>query len=217
MKKITALSFFFLFIILASQVAAQTDSTNSATTAPSRKESFKTRMDAKEQKMEDKAASREAKVAARLDAAKLRVCKAKQAGITRRSKNANQRAERMIGVFDKIAARVQEYYNNKLIPQGKIVSNYDSLVLSVNGSRDAAVATLTKASLDLQSFSCDGENPGESLKTYNASVKNVAGAIKQYKTAVRELIVAVKSVVGQSVSLNPVTVEDTAAGIPITQ
>lgn len=132
----------------------------------------------------------------KLEAAKIRACEARQSAITKRSEQIVKRSTNQLNVFSKIAQRVQEFYQNKLIPQGKIVANYDSLVADI-ASRGAAITPLlAQAEADAASFSCDKDHPSEQVKAFNEDMKAVIAGLEAYRKSVRNLIVAVRSVVG---------------------
>ena len=132
----------------------------------------------------------------KLEAAKIRACEARQSAITKRSEQIVKRSTNQLNVFSKIAQRVQEFYQSKLIPQGKTVATYDSLVADI-ASRGAAIAPLlAQAQADAANFSCDKDHPSEQVKAFNEDMRAVIAGLEAYRKSVRNLIVAVRSVVG---------------------
>lgn len=151
------------------------------------------------QQTADRRASASAAKQARKDALsdlKVKACEARQANISKRSDQIVKRATNQLDVFAKIAVRVQEFYQTKLLPQGKIVSNYDSLGSDITTKSAAIAPLLAQAQADAASFSCDKDHPSEQVKTFNEDMKAVMSALEAYRKSVRVLIVAVKGVVG---------------------
>ena len=67
----------------------------------------------------------------RLTEAKLKACQAKENTIKKRVERLEELATNIQEKFDAIAKRVEEYYTAKIVPSGKTVANYDSLVSDI--------------------------------------------------------------------------------------
>src|SRR3989344_6900944 len=102
----------------------------------------------------------------RLEEAKLRVCQVREKVITNRSNNMVRHANRLTTVFDSIAARIQNYYLTKLVPQGKTLPNYDALILDIQTNKNALTPLLEAVQADIANFKCDGDNPGSQLTQF---------------------------------------------------
>lgn len=137
-----------------------------------------------------------------LETLKLRACEARQSAITKRSEQIVKRATNQLDVFAKIAQRVQEFYQSKLIPQGKVVANYDSLVADIASSGAAIMPLLAEAEASAAGFSCDKDHPADQVKTFNEDMRAVISGLETYRKSVRNLIVAVRGAAG---SLNSAT------------
>ncbi len=133
-------------------------------------------------------------ISTRSNELRAKACQAKEGAVKTRMNNLLRMTNNMMSVFGNITARVEEFYQAKVIPSGKIVSNYDTLVQAVQNKKDAAQTALDKASLDSQQFSCENDNPKSSLVTFRKDMLAVKSALKEYRTAVKNLIVAVHSV-----------------------
>ncbi len=132
----------------------------------------------------------------KLAAAKLIVCQKMEAAIQKRSTKMADRSANMEKVFDSIAARVEVYYTNTLLPKGKTVTNYDSLVADI-ATKKAAVATeITSAQTDSSSFSCSTADPKGQMTVFREDMQAVIKSLKEYRTSIKNLIVAVRSVTG---------------------
>jgi len=138
----------------------------------------------------------------RLEAAKVRACEARQTNITNRSGKIAKRAATQLDVFAKIAQRVQEFYQERLVPQGKIVANYDSLIADIASKGATIMPLLAAAEAGAVSFSCDNDNPSEQVRVFNEDMRAVIAGLEAYRRSVRNLIVAVR---GAASSVNSAT------------
>ncbi len=129
----------------------------------------------------------------RLTEAKLRVCQAKEKAIKKRTQQLIKLATTMQEKFDAIAGRVEEYYTSKVVPSGKTVANYDSLVADIQTKKGAVQTALTTAQSNAGSFACDGNDPKGQLLQFREDMRAVKSALKDYRTSIKNLIVAVRS------------------------
>ncbi len=118
-------------------------------------------------------------------------CQAYENMIKQRASNMVNMASHLQGVFNSIAGRVEQFYTNKLVPSGKTVPNYDSLVANIASSSAAVNTTVSKVNLDANSFSCTNPDPKGQLKTFEQDLKNVKSHLKDYRVSIRNLIRAV--------------------------
>ena len=132
----------------------------------------------------------------RLTEAKLKVCQAKENAIKKRTEQLTKLATNMQEKFDAIAGRVQEYYTSKVVPSGKTVVNYDSLVADIQAKKGAVQTALTTAQNNAGAFACDGNDPKGQLTQFKDDMRAVKSALKDYRTSIKNLIVAVRSVTG---------------------
>lgn len=139
----------------------------------------------------------------RLTDARLRSCQAKEESIKNRLSHLNQLATNMQEKFDAIAERVKEYYTTKVVPSGTTVANYDTLVSDIATKKTAVQTALTKAQDDVATFSCDGEDPKGRLTSFRTNMQAVKGALKDYRTSIKNLIVAIRSVTGETKKASP--------------
>ena len=142
----------------------------------------------------------------RLTEARLKSCQAKEESIKNRLSHLNQLATNMQEKFDAIAERVKEYYTTKVVPSGKTVANYNTLVADITTKKTAVQTALTKAQGDVATFSCDGEDPEGYLTSFRTNMQAVKGALKDYRTSIRNLIVAIRSVTGETKKASPTPV-----------
>ncbi len=145
-------------------------------------------------------ASARAQAATKLAEAKLKSCQNREAALQKRSDQLVRMATNMQDTFTAIATRVKTYYTETVIPSGKTVSNYDTLVADI-ATKQAAVGTaLAKSQSDALAFSCTSEDPKGQLTQFRTDMQAVKSALKEYRTAVKNLIVAVRSVTGTTQS-----------------
>jgi len=148
----------------------------------------------------------------RLTEVKLKACQARENAIKKRSEHLGQLASNMEEKFDAIAKRVEEYYTTKVVPSGKTVANYDSLVADIQAKKGAVQTALATAQRDAGSFACDGNDPKGQLLQFREDMRAVKSALKDYRTSIKNLIVAVHSVTGTTERNNPTSSKPTKTG-----
>ena len=139
----------------------------------------------------------------RLTDTKLKACQARENAIKTRFERLSQLVTTMEEKFDAIAGRVEEYYTSKVVPGGKTVANYDSLIADIATKKVAVGTALTKARNNVSGFSCDGNDPKGQMMTYRSDMQGVIQELKNYRTSIKDLIVAVRSVTGTTERANP--------------
>jgi hypothetical protein len=128
-----------------------------------------------------------------LNEVRLRSCEAKQASIQTRMASLLRMSQSMVKVFDSIAERVQNFYEDKVVPSGKTVPNYDDLVQDVAAKKALVTTALNEAQADSSTFNCSSEtDPKEGLNSFRLGMQKVKSALKNYRTSIKNLIVAVK-------------------------
>lgn len=132
----------------------------------------------------------------KLAAAKLNVCQKIEASIQKRSTKMATRSANMQKVFDSIAARVETYYTDKVLPRGQTVTNYDSLVANIATKKTEVATEVTTAQTDATNFSCSTADPKGQMTVFREDMQAVIAALKDYRTSIKNLIVAVRSVTG---------------------
>ena len=141
-------------------------------------------------------ATGQARAKTRLTEAKLKACEAREDAIKKRATRLTQLVTNMEGKFAKHANRVEEYYTSKVVPSGKTVVNYDSLVADIDAKKAAVQAAISTAQNDANNFSCEGTDPKGQLTQFRKDIQAVKRALKDYRTSIKNLIVAVRSVTG---------------------
>lgn len=148
-------------------------------------------------------ATRSAAARQRLDQAKLKVCQVREDALKRRSERLIQLVDNMEDKFTSIAQRVKDFYTSKVVPAGKTVGSYDSLVSDIDTKKAAVQEALTHTQESVASFSCGGDDPKGVMMDFRKDMQAVKGALKDYRTAIKDLIVAVHTVKGSTPSARP--------------
>lgn len=134
----------------------------------------------------------------RRDAQRVKVCQIHEKTIEKRFNSLSELVENMLAKFDAISARVQKRYTEKLVPDGKTISNYDELLSDITTKKEAVTTALNTAKASSDNFSCDmAANPKEELTAYRKNMQTVKSALKDYRKAIRNLIVAVATASGE--------------------
>lgn len=123
-------------------------------------------------------------------------CMARESAIKNRMVHLVNLTTNMETVFDSIAARVENYYIDKVKSEGKTVSNYDSLVAAIATQKAEIAMAVANAQTDADSFSCANTPSSQALK-FMQDMQSVKEALKKYRTSINNLIVAVRSVTGK--------------------
>jgi hypothetical protein len=123
-----------------------------------------------------------------------RACQAREAAVKKQLEQLVKLATNMQEVFDRHTQSVEDYYSNTVLPSGKTVSNYTTLVNDISTKKTAVQAAVTKAQSDVAAFSCEGTNPKESVAIFRKDMQAVKQALKNYRTSVKNLVVAVHRV-----------------------
>ncbi len=134
------------------------------------------------------------RVAATLDDKKKSLCKKREATIKRIMTNMQKQGEKQLEVFDKIADRTKQFYQNKK----RVIDNYDDLTTAVDDKRQSAALAVAAGSEAIMTFSCDADDPITLKDMFKEQLNDQIAALKDYKTAIKDLIVGVKSAQGQA-------------------
>lgn len=177
---------FFLLLVFAPVISAVGRPYNARETTGTDRNSLDMREQRKQQ------------VQNRLTETKLKVCQTKETTIKNRTTRLGDLANKMIEKFDTITNRVKEHYISKVVPSGKTLANYDSLVSDIQTKKEAVQTVLTQAQTNVSGFSCDGDAPKEQMTQFRSDMQAVKTALKDYRTSIKNLITAVRSISGTS-------------------
>ena len=125
------------------------------------------------------------------------VCKARENIIKNRLQHMEKFVNTTFETFDKISTRTQDFYKNTVVPTGKTVPNYDTLVTTIQTKKTAAQTALTAMQTDMNGFSCDATDPKGVLLRLQTYMKTIKTALQEYRTSIKNLITAVHGVATQ--------------------
>lgn len=162
------------------------------------------------------AASAKAQAVTRLKDAKLKSCQSRQAAIQKRSDQLTKMATNMQDTFATITNRVKTYYTDTVLPSGKTVDTYDTLIATIATKQEAVGTALAKAQSDATEFSCTSDDPKAQLTQFRQNMQAVKSALKEYRTSIKNLIVAVHSVTGTIQSSSSPTASTSPTTSPTT-
>jgi hypothetical protein len=120
-------------------------------------------------------------------------CLAIQDAVKTRSLSLVKMASNMMTKFNSIFLAVEDFYASKVVPTGKTIGNYQTLVTDVQSKRTLVQTALNIAKTDAAAFSCQSDPKAQVLK-FNQDMQAVKGALADFRTSIKNLIVAVHSV-----------------------
>lgn len=130
------------------------------------------------------------------ESGRMHACQDRENSVKTRMSHLTQLAKMMQEKFDQHVMRVENYYTNKVLPSGKTVANYDSLVLDIQTKKALVQAALTTAQTETNQFDCSQVNPKSQVTQFKQDMQIVKKALKNYRTSIKNLIVAIHSVTG---------------------
>ena len=173
-------------------VSAESNNSNSSARKAAR-EKIKEKIEAKLKETKAKLASKSALRQEKLAEVKLKVCEKKQDSIVRRSTKLAERAQKQLTNFELKANRVEDFYNNRLVPKGVTLDNYDDLLADIEAKKQVVNEATTSAKTTAESFDCSSDDPKGQLANYRTDMQNAIKALKDYRTSIKNLIVAVRT------------------------
>lgn len=194
MKKFILPLFLLVFLLNFQVVSVSAQSNNAKTQARTEaREKIKEKIEAKLKETKDKLASKAALKKEKLAEVKLKVCERKRDAIIRRSTKLAERAQRQLTNFEQKANRVEDFYNNRLVPKGVVLDNYSDLLADIEAKKQVVNEATTSAKTAAENFDCSGEDPRGQLTNYRIDMQNAIKALKDYRTSIKNLIVAVRT------------------------
>lgn len=96
--------------------------------------------------------------------------------------------------IDVISQKTVDYYNDTIVPSGKTLPNYNSLISNIQTKKDMIQAAFSTAQTDSNNFNCSSGDPKLLLAQYRLNMQTVKRSLREYRTAVKTLVTAVKAV-----------------------
>jgi hypothetical protein len=139
-----------------------------------------------------------------LEGKRLEACKAREEAIKNRKKSLLRLATEALKRMDGWVEKLKKFYEGKMVPNGKTVSNYNDLLAEIERTRTEAVASLDKASGLADEFSCNADNPKEVYKEFRLAMQETKTKLFEYRKAIKNLLVAIRKVAGEVAKPTPV-------------
>lgn len=128
----------------------------------------------------------------KLSQARLKVCEGRSRAIGNRLKVMHKRATLIHKGHEKTYAKVDEFYNNRLVPNGYSLSNYADLKAEIAANK-ANVQTLLEAAKETGTdFDCSSEDPKGQVDAFKEDMKALIEANKIYKESIHTFVKAVR-------------------------
>lgn len=164
--------------------------------------------------MKERASASAEKRAEKLSEARLNVCEARSKAIGNRLKAMHKRASLIHKGHEKTYTKVDEFYNNKLVPNGYELSNYEDLKAEITTNKANVQALLDAATDTGTDFDCSSEDPKGQVDAFREDMKALIDANKTYKESIHTFVKAVrdlaKTVKLEKLSVTPTPIEEGA-------
>lgn len=121
------------------------------------------------------------------------VCERRFVSISKRMESLVSKSVSMMGKFDAIVARVEEYYTTTAVPAGNQIDDYDSLVAEIASKKVMVEDAITATEESQLLFTCDSDEPKGLYTQFREDMKEVKSALHEYRFSIKDLIVAVRS------------------------
>jgi len=192
----------FVFAIIPSSVLGASTSNTSANTAlqnlQDRIEQHKEKREELMMKAKERASVSAQRRLAKLNQTRLRVCEARKNGITQRATFMLTHGGKINTGHMKIQERVNEYYNNHLVPEGYVLPNYQELIDDMAAAKANVLTVLDLAKESGANFDCSGDDPKGKLDAFKEDMKELIAANKAYRQSVHNFVKAVLELARQA-------------------
>ena len=162
-------------------IADDNSSSTTTTTGNNLAEQFK------EQAREKLQAARQ-NIKEQTEAHREQACTARKANLTKRMSNAVAQAEKHKAVFDKIYARVKDFYTNKKLN----VPDYATLTAAVDTAGTNAQSSIDALKALDVNVDCTSQTVASSVSAFQQAVGNTRDSLKAYRAAIVDLINSLK-------------------------
>lgn len=164
--------------------------------------------------MKERASASAEKRAEKLSEARLKVCKARSKAIENRLKAMHKRASLIHKGHEKTYAKVDEFYNNRLVSNGYTLSNYADLKAEIAANKANVQALLDAATDTGTDFDCSSEDPKGQVEAFREDMKALIEANKTYKESIHVFVKAVRDLAKtaklEKLSVTPTPIEEGA-------
>ncbi len=119
-------------------------------------------------------------------------CIAREAGAEKQLSQLFELVTKMESSFDRTSGKLETFYTTKLLPQGKIVDNYDALVKDIADKKTLTQTTKNKTQSEIDDFDCSTGDTKALKEAFRVNMQAVKDALKNYRTAVLNLARAIR-------------------------
>lgn len=142
--------------------------------------------------LEERASKAAERKEEKLSETRLRVCEGRSKAIGNRLKSMYKRASLIHKGHEKTYAKVDEFYNNRLVPNGYKLSNYEDLKAEIAANKANVQTLLEAATKTGTDFDCSSEDPKGQIDAFHDDMKALLEANKAYKESIHAFVKAVK-------------------------
>ena len=129
----------------------------------------------------------------KLSDARIKICQARQKGISQRAKYMLERGKGINKGHEKIYMRVDKFYNEKLVSAGYTLSNYSDLTAEIEANKQNVLALLESAkATGSAEFNCNSDDPLGQISAFKEDMRALIEANKAYKESIHDFVKAVR-------------------------
>ena len=128
----------------------------------------------------------------KLTEVRLKLCEARSKGVAQRVKYMLQRGKVIHTGHEKIYARVDKFYNEKLVPNGFTLPNYADLKAEVEANKANVLTLLDAAKQSGANFNCSSDDPKGQIDAFHDDIKALIEANNAYKKSIHTFVKAVR-------------------------
>lgn len=124
----------------------------------------------------------------------LRACEARGEAIRIRQESLVRLSTGHLKRMDALMEKVEKYYQETLVPEGKKVENYDALVTDIKEKRNMVLTSLEEATKAMEGFECNADDPKGLYMEFRNRMQETKNNLFQYRRAIKELVGAVRKI-----------------------
>lgn len=127
---------------------------------------------------------------------KERVCENRKEFGAHRLAVVSERVNKLLDHMDGFLTRVEAFYTNKLVPQGIVVANYDSLLADISAKNSALESAISSVQTGSENISCEKGEVKTDLKNFKSTITALEKAMKDYRDSIKKFVQAIRTAAG---------------------
>ncbi len=135
----------------------------------------------------------------KLEGVKLQSCQAREAAIKNRKEALIKLVETRLETMDGWVESLRNFYQERMIPAGKNVSNYNDLISEIQAKRTAVQDSLDEATTFAGEFSCTTDDPKAVYQDFRLAMQKTKTGLLAYRKAIKSLLTVMRSVAGSPI------------------